>query len=62
MNKSFNKKRVFTPTKWQKEDSDLEDDSEEFDEEEEAELRDLKDLLRELLNECRRLNTALQQM
>lgn len=54
-------KRKFTPSKWQKEDSDPEDDSAEFDAEEEAELKDLKDLLRELLDVCRKLSIQLQQ-
>lgn len=58
----MNHKRKFSPykPKWRKEDSDLEDDSPGLEEEEDSALKDLEDLLRELLTECRRLSTLLQ--
>lgn len=58
---NYSNKRKF-PSKWQKEDSDQEEASDEsFDEKEDAEISDLKNLLRELLNECRRLSTYLSK-
>lgn len=56
---NFNRKRPYTPTKWRKEDSDQEGDSQDFEEEEE-DLKDLLALLKELLDECRKLNSALK--
>lgn len=64
MNNSFStypKKPVFK-RKWQeREDSDQEDDSLSFDAEDLDEVKDFVDLLKELLNECKKLNTVLQQ-
>lgn len=55
-------KRKFSPFKksWRKEDSEVEDDSEEYDEEEDLSLKDLESLLKELLSECRKLSMQLQ--
>lgn len=59
----MNQKRKFTPLRskrWQKEDSDPEDDFDGFEEEEEVtDVEDLLVLLKELLLECRKLNTTL---
>lgn len=55
----MNRKRSLP--KWQKDDSDPEDDSHDFDEEEEAEIKELKDSLKQLFAECVKLNMQLQQ-
>lgn len=56
----MNQKRSFSKfnssKKWQNDDSDHADDSQEFEEEEDFEVKDLCALLRELLEECRKLN------
>lgn len=57
----MNQKRSFNP-KWQKDDSDLEDDSHEFEEEELPEFVELKGLLKELLEVCKKLNGKLQEV
>lgn len=56
----MNSKRKFNP-KWQKEDSDLEDDSGEFEEDDKV-VEDLRNLLKELFTECQKLNLTITKL
>lgn len=53
-------KRKFTPRKWRKEDSEAEENSD-VSEEEGLELSDFASLLKELLEECRKLSMLFQR-
>lgn len=47
---------------WRKEDSDLEDDSLDLEDEDALVVEELRGLLKQLLDECVKLNTQLRQM
>lgn len=58
--RKFPNKRPWSSRKEDSLEEELSEDS--FDEQEEADLQDLKDLLRALLDACRKLSSQLHQM